>query len=762
MTRNAADLLTDIQAALPGRFTLERPIGRGGMATVFLGRERHPDRPVAIKVMHPELSLELGRERFVREVEIASSLTHPHIVPILSAGEAGGFLYYVMPYIVGRSLRQRLQDEGTLPLEDALHITQDVADALAYAHRADVIHRDVKPENIMLTGGHAVVTDFGIARALSAAGGEHLTIAGLPIGTPGYMSPEQATGAPDLDGRTDVYSLASVLFEMLQGERPFPGESLRAVVQAQQTGPRAVPTGTGDTIPDGIWAAIQRALAWERDQRFATAAEFSAALTTPGVRPSHTAQRLHPSASGAAPQQSVAVLPFANMSADPENEYFSDGITDDIITNLSKINGLKVTSRTSAMRFKGTKEAIGAIAQQLAVRTVLEGSVRRAGNRVRITAQLIDAVSDSHLWAETYDRDLTDLFEIQSDVAHRIAEALEARLSPDERERIDRKPTQNLDAYTLYLEGGYHWNRFTPTAQQRALESFEKAIALDPDFALAYEGLASAYFTIAISEGLMDPAVAFRYAKEAAESAIRIDHSLTDAHATLGSYHTWYSWDWTAAKDAFQQAFSVGCGCEIPTVKYAFYLAARGEHDEAVAHATRAAELDPVSVVIGANVGLQLYLARRYDKAEQQLHATLNLDDGFPPGHSLLGWVLLQTNRPELAIERFQRAIALTSGVPTAHAGLGAALAAAGRTGDAHVALDTLQRLSEQRPVSPRDFAIIHAALGEVDQALTWLERAVAQHAPWLCFVNVDPLWQPVRGDARFDTIVSPVGLARG
>ncbi|MEJ2239219.1 MAG: protein kinase, partial [Gemmatimonadales bacterium] len=412
-------------------YTVERSIGTGGMATVYLALEHHPPRNVAVKVLDPKLSGQLGRERFLREVEIASQLTHPHVVPIFSAGEKGGLLFYVMPYISGQSLRQRLAKERIIPIHDALHITHDVADALQYAHDVGIVHRDIKPENIMLSGGHALVTDFGIARALRAAyaDGQSLTIAGLPIGTPGYMSPEQASG-DEIDARTDTYSLACVLYEMLYGTRPSLGQEFR-------TPPDRNGYSAAETIPDTINEVLKTALAWYPNDRYTNTAEFSAALAATQVSmPPHTAHRFTPTPPQDIPHKSIAVLPFANMSPDPENEYFSDGITDDIISQLTKITDLKVTSRTSVMRYKATRKNLREIGNELGVAHVLEGSLRRAGNRIRIVSQLIDTQSDGHLWSETYDRDLTDIFQIQSDVAGQIAKALQTTLTPTVRASI--------------------------------------------------------------------------------------------------------------------------------------------------------------------------------------------------------------------------------------------------------------------------------------------------------------------------------------
>ncbi len=751
------DVQDALQQALADRYKVERPIGQGGMATVYLANELKPPRVVAIKVLDPALGGKIGRGRFLREVEIVSQLTHPHVVPIFVAGEADGLLYYVMPYIAGHSLRERLTTQIRLPVDQALHIAHDVADALDYAHGQGVVHRDIKPENILLTGGHALVADFGIARALQVptVQGTNITVAGLAIGTPGYMSPEQAMGTAEVDWRSDVYSLAGVLFEMLTGKRPFTGLNVDAQVN--------VSTGDGDAIPDVIEPVIRRALAWNPDERYATAAEFAEALSSANLSHPHSAPRTTPVTPPPTDVKSVAVLPFANLSPDPDNEYFSDGITDDIINQLSKIGALKVTSRTSAMRYKNTDKALRDVGRELGVATVLEGSVRRSGQRVRISSQLIDVKTDAHLWAETYDRDLTDIFEIQSDVAGQIAKALEATLSPTTEASINRKPTDNLEAYTHYLKGVFFSNKFTPEASELALKNFEEAIALDPDLAVAYSGLANTYFAIAAGqgEGRLSPHEAIQFAKEAAERALALDDTIADAHATLGSAYAWYDWNWEEAEKAFNRANALGCGCQEPLVKYAFYLAARGRHREALANAGKARELDPISLIVNTHVALQNWWARRFDDALDQLNRTIELEPRFPPARVLLGWLYLHTNRVEDAVKEFETVTRRAGRVSAVAAALACAYAAAGRSKQAHTILQELEKgkASPDIYVSSRDIGLVYTCLGDKEKALQWLVRAFEERAAWMSFLNVDPIWDSLRDEPQFQSLVEQLGL---
>ena len=723
------------------------------MATVYLAEELHPPRQVAIKVLDESLGGSIIRERFLREVDLVSQLTHPHIVPIFAAGEAEGILYYVMPYIAGASLRYRLSSQGPLSLNDAVRVAGEVADVLAYAHSLEIVHRDIKPENILFEAGHAVVADFGIARVIHFAGGGHLTQEGLPIGTPAYMSPEQASGMSEVDGRADIYSLACVLLEMLVGKQPFWGRGQGSNPYAERQNLASHQMG----IPGAVEEVVQKALAWDPDDRYQSATDFAEALTDahPGTTSCSPSQHATATLEKVSPK-SIAVLPFANMSADSENEYFSDGITDDIITHLSKIGDLKVTSRTSAMHYKNSDKSLRTIGGELGVANVLEGSVRRAGDRVRITSQLIDVSTDAHLWVETYDRDLTDIFEIQSDVAGQIANALEATLSPAAEASIKRQPTQDLEAYNLYLKGLHHWHRFVPESGRKALECFEQAIHRDPDFALAHAGLANAYWMLAIApdDSPLSPTEAFKLAKGAAEDALRIDPTLGDAHATLGSVHFGYEWDWDAADAAFTRANSHSACCDAPRIKHGFFLAAMGRHDEAIKESQEALKLDPVSLSVGANLAAQYYWARQYDRAIGQALETLELDTSFLPARLHLGLAYLQSGEHENAVHHLESVAQIAGRTPCMLAPLGTAYAAAGRVDDANGVLGEIDALSSIMYVSPRVVAAIHAWLGQPEVALDWLDRAYVQRAPLMAFVNVDPVWDPLRAEPRFEAIV--------
>jgi TolB-like protein/Flp pilus assembly protein TadD len=522
------EILESLRAALTQRYDLDRELGRGGMAVVYLARDLRHDRPVALKVLHPTLAVTLGPDRFLREIQIAARLQHPHIVPLFDSGQAGELLYYVMPYVEGESLRERLERDGPMAAPEALEIARQVAGALDYAHRRGIVHRDIKPANVLMHDGLAMVSDFGIARAVSVAGEGRLTQTGLALGTPAYMSPEQAAGAAEVDGRSDIYSLGCTLYEMLSGRPPFVGPTAQAILAqclADTPSPlRAVAGGA----PAWVERVVMQALAREPAARFATAAAFAQALR-PGSGPEGRAA----AGEAASGRRSIAVLPFVNMSADADNEYFSDGIAEEITNALTRIRTLRVAARTSAFAFKAKNADIGSIGQALRVATVLEGSVRRAGTRLRVTAQLIDVAEGYHLWSERYDRELVDVFAIQDEIAQSIVRALAVVLSDEERNALDRPlPTSNIRAYEYYLRGRHHFHLMRPGDLERARSMFEQAIALDPEYALAYAGTADCcsflYMYFDSSQANLEAS------ESASKRALELAPVVAEAHASRG------------------------------------------------------------------------------------------------------------------------------------------------------------------------------------------------------------------------------------
>jgi len=517
-----------VTEALKDRYTITREIGRGGMATVYLAEDFRHGRDVAVKVLHPDLASALGADRFLREIRLAARLNHPRILPLFDSGEAGGFLYYVMPFIEGESLRDRLNRDRQLTLEEALDIGRGVAGALDYAHRHNIVHRDIKPENIMLNEGEAMVMDFGIAKALTAAGADTLTQIGMVVGTPAYVSPEQAAGEVEIDGRSDQYSLGCVLFEMLSGERPFTGPTAQAVLNKRFTEPVPSLAKVLQGVPDEIDAALSKALAKDPAARFDTASAFARALV-PLVIATPTST---PVPEGVQAVKSIAVLPFTNTSPDPENEYFTDGMAEEIINALAKIKSLGVASRTSTFALKGKTEDIREIGKRLEVSTVLEGSVRKMGNKIRVSAQLINVANGLQLWSERYDREMDDVFAIQDEIAQNIVKALRVVLSDEEKRAIEKVATDNVQAYDYYLRGRKFFHQNRRTSIEFARQMFTRAIEVDPNYARAHAGIADCcsilymYFDARESN--------LRQADKASQKALQLDPDLAEAHAARG------------------------------------------------------------------------------------------------------------------------------------------------------------------------------------------------------------------------------------
>jgi serine/threonine-protein kinase len=642
------------------------------MATVYLATDRKHERPVAVKVLHPELAAALGAERFLREIKLTGRLNHPHILPLLDSGEAGGFLFYVMPYVEGESLRDRLDREKQLPIDDALQISREVADALSYAHSHDVVHRDIKPENILLSAGHAVVADFGIARAITAAGGSRLTETGMAIGTPMYMSPEQAAGSKELDGRSDLYSLGCVLFEMLAGQPPFTGPTAESVIrQHMAVDPPAV-TNLRPAVPASVVAALARALAKTPADRFNPVAQFGEALGeggpgsggrgdrgTGGPKPTGLVgptvpRSLRPALFGvaavvvvggallvfrlgrgprapAAPayaRTAIAVLPLENLSTEPAYAYFAPGLHDELLTQLSRVAALKVISRTSVAGYAHTTKPLREIARELGVGSVVEGSVQVVGGRLRVSVQLIDAATDEHLWAEHYDRRLDDAFAIQSDVAQRIVAAVGAALSGVELEGLAAAPTANAEAYRLYLQGLEYASRGLRQGTEIALGLYERALALDPGFALAHVALSTVHGTMYWQSFDPSPARAARQRAEA-EAALRLAPDLAQAHFAMGLAHYWGRRDYRRALGEFAIALeglpnNAGVWNIIGAVHRRL-----GDWNEAITAYEKAAQLDPRSVGLIDQFAETYYVMHRYAEAVRKYDQALSLAPDF-------------------------------------------------------------------------------------------------------------------------------------
>ncbi len=714
------DLLEQLRTSVAERYEIEREVGRGGMATVFLAQDRRHKRPVALKVLHPQLATAVGPDRFLREIQIAARLQHPHIVPLYDSGQAGDLLYYVMPFIPGESLRQRLDREPQLPFEDAVRIARGVAAALDYAHRQQIVHRDIKPENVMLHEGEAVVTDFGIAKAVTAAASDSLTQTGTAIGTPAYMSPEQAGGESELDGRSDIYSLGAVLYEMVAGAAPFTGPTLQSIISKLFTDPPRPIRELREDVPDWLDSAVIRCLEKPATARFATASQLAHALTWPAGMSTPPGM---PSGS-ATSAKSIAVLPFVNMSADPENEYFSDGIAEEIINALSKVQALQVAARTSAFAFKGKNEDIGAIGRKLKVATVLEGSVRKAGNKLRVTAQLINVADGYQLWSERYDRQLEDVFAIQDEIAGNIVKALRVVLSEDEKRAIERAPTENVQAYEYYLRGRQYFHQFRRTGMQSARRMFERAIETDPKFALAYAGLADCcaflYMYWDGSKANLDGA------DSASRKAFELDPELAEAHASRG-FALALNRQYKEARPEFETAIRLN-----PKLYEAHYLYARalfqeGRPEDAVRQYEEASRVRPEDYQAILLMATPLHTLGRNDEATSALRQGLQVAERH-----------LELN-PDDA-----RALCLGA-------------AALIQLDDRGRALDWAGRARALDPTDPGilyNVACVYAVGGMADDSLACLDNAVQNgfgHREWL---ENDSDLDSIREDPRFNALL--------
>jgi len=749
-----ADFVGLLRAALRGRYSIGRKLGEGGMAVVFLAKDERHDRSVALKVLRPDPASEIGAERFLREIKIAAKLTHPHILPLYDSGEADGFLFYVMPIMEGRSLRERLDKERQLPLDEAVRITQEVASALDYAHRHGVIHRDIKPANILLHEGAAMVADFGIGKAVSAAEA-NITQTGIAIGTPAYMSPEQASADSEVDGRSDLYSLGCVLYEMLSGEPPYTGPTAQAVI-AKRLGAPVPHVKVVRDVADPVDAVVTRALARTPVDRFASAAEFAAALRDARSGTFHTPEAVLAIGQAASDIKFVAVLPFANMSADPENEYFSDGMTEEIINVLGKVPGIQVASRTSSFAFKGKDVDVRQIGEKLGVAIVLEGSVRKVGQRIRITTQLTDVTKGYNLWNETYDRQLEDVFAIQDEISRAIADALKVKLVGDTGTRMAHAP-ENLEAYNLYLKGRFFYNKFTEVDLRRGVELFEHALKEAPKFARAHAGIADCWAYLA--DDWVAPDEAYPKAKASAMRALDLEPSLGDAFTALGKVLCWYEWDFAAAERELTSAVNLNPNSAEARFVFGSALPCVGKLDRGLEELRQALVLDPLAPLFSRWVGRYLLFSGDYDGTIEQSQKTLELDPNFFHAFLDIGSAYLGKGAPEHALEWYQKGQSLPSSVRSYDAHLVRALAAMGQQEEAQAILDRLEKEAQEHYLRSEVLAMGYAAVGDFDAAFAGLEQAVRSRSGGLIFIHLDPGYEPLRTDARFARIVEQVGV---
>jgi len=788
--RTLPDPPIHLQEALASRYRLEHELGQGGMATVYLAHDLKHDRKVAIKVLRPELAAALGAERFLAEVRITARLDHPHILTLIDSGSVDGTLFYVMPFVRGESLRARLTRERQLGVNEALDITRQVASALDYAHRQGVIHRDIKPENILLHEGEAFLTDFGIALAVTEAGGERLTGTGLSLGTPTYMSPEQAAADRQIDARSDIYALAAVTYEMLAGEPPVAGTSAQAIIAKLMTERPTSLRVLRDTVPAAVDIAVMRALAKAPIDRFASAREFAEALVSgatvkpaPAPRPSSGRWKGLALAGGllfvivvavflwrrgvtagagtVGAIRSIAVLPLDNYSADSTQDYFAEGMTDELTSDLAMISQLRVTSRGSAMQFKGSdRPSTPEIAKLLDVDAIVEGSVVRSGDRVRITAQLIDARADKHLWAQTFERKSSDVLALQAELASAIASAINVRLTPGEQSRLSAAPTVDPEAHDAYLKGRYFFNRPSDENLQKAIVQFNEAVRLSPTFAPAYSGLSDAYTWAAYNEGFIRAADAKPLARAAAERAVALDSLSAEAHTSLAVFKAWFEYSWEESEREFRRAIALNPSYAFAHDQFGLMLSLIGRFDEAIAEGRQAIALDPLSPTNLIDAIASFVYSGRTAQALELIRKARELDPTFFFPVTQEAYVAaLAGNYPE-AIAKYQQA--RTMGAPpftTAYLAYVQGISG-DRTG-AMASLAELRKISPGGEVAPFNLALVYLGLGDYPRAIDYLEQAHAASSQWLVWLSRDPIYDPLRSDPRFIALMKRLNFLK-
>jgi eukaryotic-like serine/threonine-protein kinase len=751
-----------------GRFRIIERLGEGGMGTVFRATDPRLERDVALKVLRMDsLRVESERRRFRLEARALSRLLHPNIATLFDLESDAGVDFLVLEFVAGQTLADLLA-AGPLPEPRARAIALEVAEALQEAHEQGVIHRDLKPGNVLITPrGRAKVLDFGLAQFLPGAGGSFsgatASDSSAVAGTLPYMAPEQIQGMR-ADARTDLWALGVLLYEMTTGVRPFAGDAFAALLYTIVHQPTPSARALRPGLSAELETVITRCLEKDPARRFPDAGAIIRALhgDASGGRPApETAAPVALSLGeigASALFRSLVVLPFENRSGDPTQEFFADGMTDALIADLAQIGALRVISRTSAMRFKGTTRSLPDIARELRVDGVVEGSALQVGDRVRITVQLIDGPSDRSLWAKTYERRLTDILTLQSEVASAIAGEIRVQVTPEEQARLKPKGPVNPAAHVAYLQGRFLWNRWTTESFKQSLAKFEEALAADPGYALAYAGLADAYSTLG-NTGALPPSEAYPKARAAARQGLALDDSLADLHASLGYVLRFYDWDWPATERAFLRALELNPGYATGRRWYAQFLSGMGRHEEAIAEAERALELDPLSLITHTAVGDVLFYARRYERAISYYRRCVEMDATFGPGHTDLARALEHVGRADEAIEEFMLASPPSAGPPQPSAGLATLYIRAGRRDEAFAMMDEVLALAQRQFVGPYGIASFYAVAGENATALDWLERAYAQRDGTLVVIKVHPRLDGLRGEPRFRDLLAAMRL---
>ncbi|HET9276308.1 MAG TPA: protein kinase, partial [Gemmatimonadales bacterium] len=776
-----SDPASPLEGRRIGPYTVIREIGRGGMATVCLASDPKHRRSVALKLLNAEASSALGSERFRREIEVVARLQHPHILPLYDSGEWEGRLFYVMPVVQGESLRERIARQGPLPVPMVRRITAEVGAALDYAHRQGVIHRDVKPANILLDDEHASLADFGIAHLARDDSDGELTTTGVIVGTPAFISPEQVLSEDDADARSDVYSLGCVVFTMLTGGPPFRADTAPGLLAQHLQAPVPSVRTARPELGPAVDEVLRRALSKERAGRYGSVREMVASLDgalagggdrRPGARTRVRAPAVallvatmvvlgllagrflgggDRAGGGAIP--SIAVLPFTNLSGDPADEYFSDGMTEELTGALAQLGRIRVTPRTTAFAYKGRTGDLTRIGAELAVSRLLEGSVRRDANRVLVRASLYDAATGDLIWTDQYERDWGSMLALQAEIAGAIVEQLQLTLLPGERARLAGRHTPNADAYDSYLRGRYFFDVRTAASLEQAVIHFRRALAIDSMYARAHAGLADSYSILAWT-GSGVPTQLFAAAEGAARHALTLDSTLAEAHVSLAIIETFHRWNWAAADRATTRAIGLDSALASAWFFRAWHLVAQGRRAEAMAAIERARALEPLSLINNARVGTMLTWAGRLEAADSVLGRTLEIDPTYPVARVQRARVLSLQGRHAEAIGALPPDSVRLGSFEAGIAGFVYA-----RAGRREAALTAVRAL-EARDYAPAEgIAAIYAGLGDIEAALGWLERAVEARGTGLIFLAAEPMYAPLRGHPRFRLVLERIGL---
>jgi serine/threonine-protein kinase len=746
-------------------------LGRGGMGHVYRARDTRLDRDVAVKVL-PELFAHdpERRARFEREAKAVAALSHPNIRAIHDYGTHGAVTYAVMELLEGETLGSRLS-RGPLPWREAIAVGAAVAEGLAAAHAKGIVHRDLKPENIFLTAdGQVKVLDFGLARvepkapvhAETVSYHPALTDPGTVFGTVGYMSPEQVR-AQTVDARSDIFSLGCVLYEMVSGRRPFDRETAAETQTAilREEPPDLVAAGAIAPIELGqlICCCLEKSVELRRQTLRDLAFALHAIASQPQGRPASPAPRSKAAGRRVRnPIDSLAILPLVNDCHDPNLDYLSDGVTESIIHIMSRLPNLRVMARNTVFRYKGRGVDAQAAGRSLHVRAVFTGHMLARGSRLIIKAELVDVADGAQLWSEQYSRQVSEIFLVEEAIAKEIADTLRLRLSGEQKRRLRKRSTENIEAYQLYLKGRYHWNKRTAEGLKKSIKLFEQAIDIDPTYALAYTGVADAYHNLG-GWGHLPFHEAYPRSRAAAIRALAIDEGLSEAHVSLAMVEKEYDWDWPAAGRDYERALQLNPNYAVAYQWYGEYLAALCRHSEAIAALRQAINLDPLSLIIHSTLGRHgYYFARQYDEAIAQFRKTLEMEDTFWVAHFWLGWTYATIGRLSEAFVELQTARRLDDNLEIV-AALGYAHGLAGQTREAEQVVDELQQLARTRYVSPMLGALVAIGMGEYDEAFGWLEKAYEDGAQMLSELKVEPAFDPIRADPRFADLLGRVGL---